>query len=78
MSTPTEKRIWRIRQQVHLSWVHDKGCPERDELAPRPERCRCGMPPILALECARETALHALRKGLENGDWSPPGPGDDG
>ena len=66
-----------MRQRLQLEWIHAEDCPERGwaarEFGCRPERCHCGMPPILALEIAREAALEELYKGLRRGDWKPPG-----
>lgn len=54
-------------------WIHAEECPARKELLPKPENCRCGMPPYFALDVARQYAVDALQAGLEEGHWSPPG-----
>lgn len=72
--TRRQKLEWKMRQRLLVSWVHAVGCPEEGrQHSQRPERCRCGMPPITALEAAREAALENLRWGLQDGNWKPPG-----
>ena len=63
---------WKIRQRLELTWNHEPACPGIGNGRGRPERCRCGMPPILALELAREAAIEELRKSFEEGDWAIP------
>lgn len=55
------KRLEQLRRRIHLAWTHHPGCPERREKHPRPERCACGMPSLIALEEARAAAIESLR-----------------